>query len=80
MRAPPTSAPPHGEIARQRPAAAAGEAILADSAAAPVLLSAATAERVRTILVEGTSPATARAHAGDRPLGRCGQASLRRWP
>ena len=48
-----------------RSAAAAGEAILADSATAPVLLSAATAERVPTILVEETSPATARGHAGD---------------
>jgi hypothetical protein len=37
----------HGEIARQRPAAAAGDAILADSLAARVLLSASTAERVR---------------------------------
>jgi hypothetical protein len=45
MSAPPTSAPPQGEIARRRRAAAAGEAILVDSATAPVLLSAATAER-----------------------------------
>jgi hypothetical protein len=41
-------------------------AVLAPPGApAPVLLSKATAERVRDILVEGTSPATARAHAGD---------------
>src|ERR1700719_1007850 len=61
------SAPAKAEIARQRPAGAVGEAVFATAAAAaaPVLLSRATAERVRTILVEGTSPATSRAHAGD---------------
>jgi len=65
MTSPPalTSAP--DSIARQRPAGAAGEADFAPPALAPVLLSAATAEKVRAILVDGTSPATARAHAGD---------------
>jgi hypothetical protein len=62
-----TSASGTAEIARQRPAGAVGEAVFATAtaAAAPVLLSQATAERVRTILIEGTSPATSRAHAGD---------------
>src|ERR1700720_2560133 len=60
------SAPATAEIARQRPAGAGGEAVSAPAAAAaPVLLSQATAERGRTILAGGTSPATSRAHAGD---------------
>jgi len=59
--------PATAEIARQRPAGAASEEVFATTAAAaaPILLSQATAERVRAILVEGTSPATSRAHAGD---------------
>jgi hypothetical protein len=57
----------YGRQALEAPGTAtAGEAVFAAPAAtAPVLLSQATAERVRTILVEGTSPATSRAHAGD---------------
>ncbi|HLX08945.1 MAG TPA: tyrosine-type recombinase/integrase [Thermoanaerobaculia bacterium] len=62
----PAAPTPGAEIARQRSAVAAGEAIFSTSdAAPPVLLSQATAEKVRAILVAGTSPATARAHAGD---------------
>lgn len=53
-------------IARQR---AAGEAVVAaltpGDAGAAVVLSEATVERVRTIVVGGTAPATLRAHAGD---------------
>jgi integrase len=55
-----TVTPPSLAIARQLPAGAAGESV-----PAPVRLTPATAERVRTILVAGTAPATARAHAGD---------------
>ena len=47
---------------------------------APVLLSQATAERVRTILVEGTSPATSRAHAGDSLTSGPGPAPSSAWP
>ena len=65
MSAPVARRPSPGAIARQEPATAADEAVFAAAAAVPVLLSAATAEKVRTILVAGTSPATARAHAGD---------------
>jgi integrase len=46
--------------------AGAGEGLLAPPSRGNVpALSTATAQKVRTILVEGTSPATARAHAGD---------------
>src|ERR1700753_1151070 len=50
-------------IARLAPLAAPAERGSAGDV--PVWLSAVTAERVRTILAEGTAPATARAHAGD---------------
>jgi integrase len=62
-----TSGSARAAIAPERGSGEASAAVLAPaSAAVPVmLLPQTTAERVRTIVLEGTSPATLRAHAGD---------------
>ena len=62
-----TSGSARAAIAPERGSGEASVAALAPaSAAVPVmLLPQTTAERVRTIVLEGTSPATLRAHAGD---------------